>query len=271
MGILAILQKLMPEIKLPEHITVNLSILSGNTITTDKRVEVSKVNSDNVIEAKYYPSNNTIETNNLVKRALETAPPGSSILEDKSREKYQLLSTANTEVYQSTVNFFRGKVPAADIRVLEVANIVRVLMNKELNSGEIRNDIQIKYGVRGRNITNLFTAGYFESLLIPLYDELVVLGEATDFKAIYNRLIEDYHFAVFVGVNKKKETIKKEVLDKIQTSREIDSGVINIHGIGDSNIRAIKSCLSDLEIMSEMSAEPDFVKNGRIFMATIHF
>lgn len=271
MSIIEFIKSLIPDIKLPENVTINFNILSGNSITTKKNIEIHKDNTNNVLNLTYFPQNNSDDTNNQLKKVINDTEAGTSILEEEPREKLSLIRSSPTEEYIETINFFRGKIPRDDIRVLELANVIRGLMDKGEAIVHIRNDIQIKYGIRGRNLSNLFTAGYFESHIKPLYEELISQGSPNEFKDKYERVIADYSFAVFVASGKKIDFIKAEILKKIKLNRELGNGVINLHGIGESNIRAIKTCLKDPEISSEMNAEPDLDSDGRIFVATIYF
>lgn len=271
MGIIELIKSLMPDIKLPENVTINLNFLSGNKIRSDNVIIQRETGNENEMSFDLVLDNATSTQRKSIAQTIGGLSPGASVLNEPTREKFSLVREGHPETYQSTVNFFRGKVSGEDIRVLEMASIIRDLMDRQKPIGDLRNDIQSMYGIRGRNISLLFTAGYFESLLIPFYEELVAQGNETDFGRMYNRVIDDYHFAVFVGINKNLGETKKEIIEKINRSREIESGIINIHGIGKSNINAIKRCLDDPEIKKELRGEPEFEIKGITFRAAIRF
>jgi hypothetical protein len=125
----------------------------------------------------------------------------------------------------------------------------------------LKDQIIQKHGDKGRNIANLCTAKYLEDFLIPLHSSL--MQEYKDDRLANEAFIEKYKpivmelpFTIFVGFPMSVEEIRKQ----IATKKQYGIKFVNIHGIGENNIKKIKDVILGKEkdgqfIINELKEE----------------
>lgn len=139
-------------------------------------------------------------------------------------------------------NFFKNIIPLSDYEALEASLYLRREFNKredEANIKKLKKDIFNKFGERGKNISNLCTAGYFEGFFVPLYNDNKTKPEK--FKEIYEEVVGKGILTVFVYEDMDEKEIANQIKNKIEISKKYGMPFINIHGIGKTNIEKIKN------------------------------
>lgn len=135
----------------------------------------------------------------------------------------------------STLEFFHEIISPKDFSALRASIFVREKFKVSQPINDLKRDIIMRFGDRGRNICNLCSAGYFEEFLTPLYN-----SDKKGFFEIYEDLVADSMLAVFVNTGMKAEDIPAEITKKIEISKKYGFKFIHIHGIGEKNINTIK-------------------------------
>ena len=174
---------------------------------------------------------------------------------------------------QKILGYFKGKIPAADLVILRAALYLR----NRFRAGDVSSISTLKagiieqYGIRGKKICNLCTAGYFENWIMPLYEELSNAPDFTpeEFISLYDTIIKESAFAVFVHAGMTPEETKNVILQKMDTNNKYGIKFLNIHGIGQSNVNKIKETI--VEIESEKKLEKSIEERGRIIIARLRF
>ncbi|MBA7514455.1 hypothetical protein ES705_06484 [subsurface metagenome] len=179
------------------------------------------------------------------------------LLEDKSKKiiddfKLKDKKSENQEI----LNYLKDKIPPDDHKALRASLYLREKFREGGDVSHLKRDIMEKYGERGKNISNLCTAGYFENWIIPLYGEMSKEPDFTldEFLKVYNIVIKEAAFSVFVHREMSGGEVKKAILGKIETSEKYNIKFTNIHGIGKSNVKKIRNVIMELE------TERDFKK-----------
>lgn len=144
-------------------------------------------------------------------------------------------------------NFFRGKVPEKDLTIIRGALYIRQCFKRGENIGDLKLDVMLKHGERGKNIVNLCTAGYFEEYIIPFYD--VVLKQKGNeeealkaFHCYFDRVANELPFTIFVRQDRTPEYVIEEVKRKV----EYGTKFVNIHGIGEHNVKTVYEAIAQL-------------------------
>jgi histidyl-tRNA synthetase len=113
----------------------------------------------------------------------------------------------------------------------------------------MKQEICQKFGDRGKNISNLCTAGYFESFVIPLLQECRSNTALNDdvFKSYFNIIIEESAFSIFVNSRMSQDDVVTKIKEQIEKNTKYGIHYLVIHGIGETNVKNISHALADLE------------------------
>lgn len=173
------------------------------------------------------------------------------------------------------LGYFRGKVPDSDMQILRASLYLKTVHDRRGETHPIKEDILIRYGRRGIVIANLCTAGYFETVIKPLYQELASHDDFTREKFLnaYEGIIGDYVFAVFVSSVTSYGKLKGEVIRKIELNKKYGIHKMNLHAIGRENKEKILSLLKDEDIQRLLMhpLDTDIVSSKNYITATIEF
>lgn len=231
---------------------INLKILSQN------KINITINRSDN--RQITVPQD---ELKKLIKASLEEKY---LIIDESAKKRIDDFSSVNsTVIFQSTYDFFKGKIPSSDLEILRASLYVKVVYERGESVSDLKWQIMQRYGVRGKNIVNLCTAGYFDSIIKPLYQEMSKKAEFTpeDFISTYNKIIEHYTFAVFVSSRMTKNELKKEITSKIEYNKKYGVRSMNIHGLGEENVKKIVEVLSEIKDLvkeaPEINSKTDYI------------
>ena len=106
----------------------------------------------------------------------EAVAEGALLLEDKSKERIEdIESKEGTRDEKEILTFFKGKIPHEDYTALRASLYLRKRFEEGADRDEIaqlKRDIILRYSRRGRNISDLCSAGYFETLIRTIFEEM---------------------------------------------------------------------------------------------------
>ncbi len=197
------------------------------------------------------------------------------VIEEKSSKMFDDFSKSDKKTdNRKLLEFFKGKIPPSDYEALRASLYLKDLHEARTNRdliASVKKDIIDKYGERGGNIANLCTAGYFQSTIKPLYEEMYKEKSFSldKFKARYDVIVTQTPIAVFVNRKHTSDSLKNEMVKKIEINRKYGIKRLNIHAIGESNISKVKEVLRGIE--QEFSQDPDIESGSGYFMVTIWF
>lgn len=172
------------------------------------------------------------------------------ILCDKSLEMLtDFTKTDSSEDTKTTLNFFRGKISNIDLEILRFSIYLKKVFDRGDSVSELKSQIIQKYGERGKNICNLYSAGYFESQIKPLYELLSSQPDFSKdkFNTIYEIIVTESPYAIFINNRLNLEESLKQVTLKIDTSIKYGITNLNIHGIGSNNVSKILHILENIK------------------------
>jgi hypothetical protein len=152
-----------------------------------------------------------------------------------------------------TTTYFRPVLPAEDLPLLSACLFLRKQFEAGNSVAELKAQIVRVYGVRGRNLANLCSAGYLDEWFRPLYDELRM--SHTDrpdvvrekFQAIYNAVLNELPWTEFVSAMTSKAGVGDHIVQKLERNAKNGVRFLNIHGLGDANVKKILAVLPDVQ------------------------
>jgi hypothetical protein len=197
---------------------------------------------------------------------------GNVLLEEKSLKLLNEVQQADKKASnQELLNYFKGKIPTTDLEILRASLIIKEIYEMHQPVNNLKADLRQRYGQRGSNISNLTTAGYFISLIKPLYEEMVKQTDFSNekFQERYQIIVTQYTFAVFVSSAKSEVEFKKEVEAKIALNKKYGIKQLNIHGLGHQNVEKIEVILQ--EIKPEINWPPEIDSDGSYINVKITF
>lgn len=161
---------------------------------------------------------------------------GNEIFEDEAAFLLAKLRTyEKTKSDKQVLEFFKPLIPENDYEALKCALYLRHAFEKGESTQRLKEDIRFRFDVRGSNIANLCTAGYFESFLMPLYN-----ASPKRFKELYDVSVKTAFPGVFVHTTKTANIISNEIVSKIKMCKKYGVPFLYVHGIGNTNIAKIK-------------------------------
>lgn len=172
---------------------------------------------------------------------------------------------------QDLISYFKGKIPAIDIEVLRQSIYIKVVSDRGESIQKLKWDVTNRYGNRGKNICNLYSAGYFTSQIKPMYEEMLSQQNFSpeDFKIAYDRIVNESPYAVFINREMSNRVAEKEVRDRIGTARNYGIRYLNIHGIGEENVDKIVYILEKLK--PDFPFPQEIKRQGNIIVVKIQF
>ncbi len=232
----------------------NSKINSDNTSIEDSKVSSVNPLTEEPKEYIYNEEENTLVFNgeNISDERKEKLKP---IIKDYIQEENMLLKTNTSEklkkveLYNKKDNkddkrileFFRDIIPSKDLEALEISLFLRDGFRNGYDIKEMKRDIRKKFGDRGNNISNLCTAGYFETFIQKLRNET----SKEEFSELYEQIVSNYILAVFVNEQMSVFQITEEIKKKINASMRYGFKFVDVHGIGTQNINKIMSCIEN--------------------------
>lgn len=168
---------------------------------------------------------------------------------EKEQLAVDISKQINTAQVNDVISYFEGKIPNEDLYVLRAAIYIKGQFDKGCDVESLKNSVVSTHGKRGRNICNLYSAGYFETWIKPLYENLASMEDFTKEKFLeaYNLVVEHFPFAIFVHRGMAVSEIENEVERKIAESQKYGIETLNIHGIGSDNILNITEVVKKIK------------------------
>lgn len=177
---------------------------------------------------------------------------GALLLEDKSIKRIEDIESKEKEsAEQKTLSFFKGKIPHEDFTALRASLYLRKRFQEGADREEIaelKDDIIRRFSRRGRNISDLCSAGYFDALIRTIFEEMEHSGYSEEeVLDTYNLIVEEGTLTVFVSTGMSPDYVKNETEAKIKRNRRYGLHSLFIHGIGRTNIETIRTVIYDLK------------------------
>ncbi len=169
---------------------------------------------------------------------------------------------------KSLIDFFSGKIPPDDLRILKSAVVLRKQFKEGKDVSIYKHQLSGIYGSKANTICNMCTAGYFEDFLMPLYGTMSK-GEnfkTEDFTIAYMQLIQDFPIAIFINSSMGLEDLEKIIRARIESNKKYEISYLNIHGIGRSNINAISTIVAKLSKPGDYTQKNIDEKDGIIIV-----
>jgi len=211
-------------------------------------ITLNRTNVNSIDVSKLTPE----EREQFFSRMPKAVSEGSQILEaeyEETSENYRKELPKPTSKEGELLIFFEDKIPEEDMYALKAAIFIKKVFDQGNDVKPLKQSLRYKYGQRGVNISNLYSAGYFETWIRPLYERMTNKEAFVD---AYNLIVEKAPFAVFVSTQMGVEQIKIQVREKIKESMKYGIKECNIHGIGEENVmnitRAVQALKEELDI-----------------------
>src|SRR6266404_7211274 len=173
--------------------------------------------------------------------------------------------------YAEITDFFKHKIPSSDLEILRASLYIKSLYDKGEPVRDLKSGLMYKYGERGRNISNLCSAGYFTSYIKPLYLEMESQENFSnqDFIKVYNIIIKHSAFAIFVNSQMSLDELNNQIAQSMEFNKSYGISHLNIHGIGSMNIFKIQEAL--VKIKDNLSSPPEIESTSKYITVTIYF
>lgn len=229
---------------LPNAKKVALRLLNNN------HFHISLINIDNSKKIINLDDKTVIQWNTLTKKEqqelikdipLAFASQKTPVIDVEKEQLALDIAKKSENAETDLITYFKEKIPDEDLYILRAAIYIKQRFDEGKEVEPLKNSVAYTHGKRGRNICNLYSAGYFETWIKPLYLALSDSGGFTQEKFIdaYNLVVEQYPFAVFVHRGMSIAEIQREIEKKITESQKYGIEILNIHGIGSDNITNI--------------------------------
>lgn len=170
--------------------------------------------------------------------------------ETAHRKLIDIKTNEEKQEIRELLSSIRDIVPAADIPIIRASLYLR----KELNRNkkpvpELKEDILLRFGQRGAQISNIVTAGYFETMIIPLHKNMKAdpAYDMSKFQSVYETIVSESAYAVFVHSRLNAKKLKKIICKKISVNKRYAKNYVNIHGIGKENVKKVLRVCEELE------------------------
>jgi hypothetical protein len=245
---MAILEKLKHLVKLEgcSFTFINIQINSNNT--SEKYTSLNGGQTLGINLNKLSPS----EKEELKPLIPQAVAGGALLLEDKSIERIEDIELKErTPDEKDILAFFKGKIPHPDYTALRASLYLRKRFSEGADRDEIaklKGEITWKYGRRGRNISDLCSAGYFETLIKTIFEEKERSGYTEqEIFDTYDLIVEEGTLTVFVSTGMSPDQVRQEIEGKIKRNKQYGLHILYIHGIGRTNIETIRMVIYDLK------------------------
>lgn len=263
-------------------------IASDNKILDN--VEELKLASDNKIEANSNTKtqNNTFNgpvliLNNADEKSvdkvlsalkLDAIPEGTELIAAPTTQRLnEIDKTFWSETVQAKIKELSPIVPSRDKHILEESIFLQEEYDQGIRVSEYTRDLAIRYGRRGNSICHLYSAGYFNDILLPAYKELIENDnpQFEEYKDIYELVVDESLLAIFIGQRHKQKDIIDMIISKIEANQKAGFYNFNIHGIGKTNKMAILKALKNERIKKFLEGEPVVESKNKMHTVTIFF
>ncbi|MEA3378854.1 MAG: hypothetical protein U9Q69_04410 [Nanoarchaeota archaeon] len=161
-----------------------------------------------------------------------------NLIEDIKKEKKQNIKG------EKIIAYLKNKINSQDLNALKVAVYIQIKFEKGEDISKYKNELRFKHGERGNMISKLYSAGYFEKIIVPLFESS---SDLETIKKDFDKLIQEFPLAFFVNKYMLQEKLNGELINKIIRNKKYGINILNIHGIGKKNIEKIKKSIKFIE------------------------
>lgn len=191
------------------------------------------------------------------------------VIEDNSQKLLQDFQTIDSKTHtQKEIEYFTGRIPQKDIEILRASIYLKSVADKGDSVHELKADIIARFGERGKNICNLYSAGYFDSQIKPLYEE-VGSFDLLKFHQVYEQIVTESPYAVFIHSGMSDKEVSNVVKNKMEISKKYGIKYLNIHGIGKENVDKITILIK--ELTPELTSLPEITSGDKFIAVKIRF
>lgn len=237
-------------VKLPKEINFIKVIYSP---TENHHTDNSK---NLVINAAILKGQKKKQLKKLIKAHVDKGFP---LLEPQSKELLAKFKTnESTSENQELINTLSKIMPAEDLKAFRCSLYVRDMFSQHESIDNLKQDIIRRWGIRGSNICNLCTSYYFEKLIIPMYDSYNKKYGADGidkFKKVYEIIVSETPFILFLLKRMDKEEITRRIIEKIKTSKKYGAKQLYIHALGKKIIEEVGEVLDEIKRAQKISFE----------------
>jgi hypothetical protein len=162
-----------------------------------------------------------------------------------------------------TIGYFTGKVPPEDVYILQSSIYIKKVFDRGGDIEELKNGLRNRYGSRGINICNLYSAGYFESWIKPLYENFASSDDfrPESFLEAYELIVNQYPFAIFVHRAMSSKEIEQVADKKIKECLSYGISTLSLHGIGSDNVVTILEAINEIKKKYNFKANMELKDN----------
>jgi len=236
--LIGVLGNLLGNIKLPEHFHIHFSFLSNN------KIEYKKTENKLILDYSKLNSKQKLVITQVVKELLQ----GDYIIFEEEANKIVKDIQKKDSKFEK-IGFFKDKLLLSDYNALETSVYIQSVFEEGKDITKFKRQLIEKFGSRGNTICKLYGAGYFHNLIQPLYAQLSMEKSFVidDFRKIFDRLIEEFPFAIFVNRTMNANDIIAEIENKIHKNKKYGIQSLNLHGINTVNVKNIRVAIEQLE------------------------
>lgn len=189
-----------------------------------------------------------------------------AILNERELPAVESVRAALPEM-KADITQFQSLVPAQDIPLLHACLYLRQCYRHGTPVEDHKAQITRSYGPRGRNFANLCSAGYLEDWFLPLHTELQTrypedpLTARAKFLSIYDVVLNELPWTIFVCARTSKAKTSAAVIDKIQKNLQNGVRFLNLHGLGETNVKRVLAMMPEIQkvtgaVQAKMEQEP---------------
>lgn len=247
---------------------INFKNIHGIKIASDNKTQIT--NNTFIVNQKSLPPEIQAKLQEVIKGVYEEKVE--LLEENASKQLADYTSKIATPENQTVIEFFKGRLSQEDMVLLQSCLYLRTVFNNDGDYAVLKHQIVERYHGKGASVSNLCTAGYFESLIIPTFQELERNQPLSNdaFRAIYDDIIVNYPFAVFINQRMSSQEVEEMIIKKIEANKKNGSNRLNIHGIGGQNIEVIFKILEDIEKKSKI-ARKKIDQSGQALTVKLEF
>lgn len=191
------------------------------------------------------------------------------VIEDSSQKLLQDFQAVDLKSQtQTEIEYYTGKIPPKDTEILRASIYLKSVADRDESVHELKADIIARYGERGKNICNLYSAGYFDTQIKPLYKS-VGTTDPLKFNQVYEQIVTESPYAVFIHSGMSDREVREVVKQKMEISKKYGIKYLNIHGIGKDNVDKITVLIK--ELTPELSSLPEVALGDKFIAVKVRF
>lgn len=170
---------------------------------------------------------------------------GQTFVANKANEQIDgLREVESAPQNQAILSCLKPIISPEDYQALRASIFLRSQYNAGYNVRVLKLDIMQRFGERGRKISNLCSAGYFDGVPAQLEQAKKSPGFTQDkFRESFDRFVDESAFALFVKSANSMEETEKKILRQIKNNSSYGLRRLVVHGIGGDNIGKIRGAI----------------------------